>query len=192
MAERKTGGQSALDIGSPPKTRTRMVSGCRAVPVLVRRAAGLLGYWLQRRKFPFFRLSARKGGYLRTRRIARELQLRKFAGLGRRYFFFLSMPAWPSKAHDRMAGQGGLNYAAAGSALKKHIDMAILAVTSRCSLACRHCYERTDIAATDSVPKEVWLNVIHRLQEMSTGVIVLSGGEPMMAYPEILELVRTH
>ncbi len=131
--KRKTGGESALDVGSLPETLTRMIGGFPAIPVLVRRTAGLLGYWLRKRKFPFFRLSARKGGYLQTRRISRELKLNKFARLGSRYFFFLSLPAWPSKAYDRMAGQGGLNYAAAGSALKQHIDTAILAVTRRCS-----------------------------------------------------------
>ena len=90
--KRKTGGESALDVGSLPETLTRMIGGFPAIPVLVRRTAGLLGYWLRKRKFPFFRLSARKGGYLRTRRISRELKLNKFAETGQP-LFLLSQPS---------------------------------------------------------------------------------------------------
>jgi MoaA/NifB/PqqE/SkfB family radical SAM enzyme len=109
--------------------------------------------------------------------------------LDRRRFVFLSKPAWPSKAYDRMAAQGGLNAGAAGTPLKQHLDMAILAITGRCSLACRHCYERANIGTTDAVPLDTWRTVIARLQDMGTGVIVLSGGEPMLAYDKTLSLV---
>lgn len=169
--------------------RTRMVGGWSALPLMLAHAASVAAYGLRPKAFPLFRLSARSGGYLRTLQIMRELRIGKFARLGNRSFFFLSKPAWPSKAYDRMAAQGGLNAAAAGTALKQHLDMAILAITGRCSLACRHCYEQANITATDAVPFETWRTVISHLQEMGTGVIVLSGGEPMLAYEETLELV---
>ncbi len=166
-----------------------MVGGWSALPVLLAHAARVTGYRFRPRAFPLFRLSRRTGGYFKTLQIMRELKLRKFARMGNRSFFFLSKPAWPSKAYDRMAAQGGLNAASAGTPLKQHLDMAILAITGRCSLACQHCYERANISTTDVVPLDTWRTVISRLQEMGTGVVVLSGGEPMLAYRETLDLI---
>ena len=170
--------------------RTRIDGSWSAVPILLSHAVRVAAYRLRPKAFPLFRLSARQGGFLRTVQIRRELHLAKVVRMGRRSFFFLSKPAWPSKAYDRMAAQGGLNAGAAGTPLKQHLDMAILAITGRCSLACQHCYERANIGTTDAVPLDTWRTVIGRLQRMGTGVIVLSGGEPMLAYDKTLELVR--
>jgi MoaA/NifB/PqqE/SkfB family radical SAM enzyme len=147
-------------------------------------------YGFRSTTYPLFRLSARKGGYLRTVQVARQLRLGKVIRHGGLSFYFLSMPGWPSQAYDGMAAHGGLNVAAAGTPLRQHVDMVILAITGRCSLACRHCYEQVNIGAADAVPLAAWQTVVDRLQEMSTGVIVLSGGEPMLAYDETLALVR--
>ena len=169
---------------------TRIDGSWSALPIMLTHAVRVAAYRLRPGAFPLFRLSARHGGFLRTVQIRRELRLGKVARLGNRSFFFLSKPAWPSKAYDGMAARGGLNAAAAGTPLKQHLDMAILAITGRCSLACQHCYERANIGTADAVPLDTWRTVVRRLQEMGTGVIVLSGGEPMLAYDETLALVR--
>ena len=179
---------------TPPdsvKSRTRVQGSWPARAIYLIHAAGVAArYGVRPTTYPLFRLSARKGGYLRTMQIARQLRLGKVVRHGGLSFYFLSMPGWPSKAYDGMAAHGGLNVAAAGTPLKQHVDMVILAITGRCALACRHCYEQANIGAADAVPLAAWQAVVKRLQEMSTGVIVLSGGEPMLAYDELLALVR--
>lgn len=166
-----------------------MLSGLAAAPAWASQVLRMIGYSLRPRRYPLFRWSAGNGGWLRTVQLRRALHISKFARLGGRTFVFLSKPAWPSKAYDRMVAGGGLNMAAAGTPLKTHIDMAILAVTGRCSLACAHCYERDTLAQDDVVPPEVWAATIRQLQAMGTGVIVLSGGEPMLAYERTLRLL---
>lgn len=173
------------------KNRTSVHGSWTARALHLAHAVGVAArYGIRPTAYPLFRLSAREGGYLRTVQIARELRLGKVIRHGGLSFYFLSMPGWPSKAYDGMAAHGGLNVAAAGTPLKQHVDMVILAITGRCSLTCRHCYERANLGAGDPVPLAVWQTVVSRLQEMSTGVIVFSGGEPMLAYDELLALVR--
>lgn len=175
----------------PFENRTRIDGSWIAFPIMLSHAVGVTArYAFRRKSYPQFRLSPRNGGYLQTVQIKRELHLGKAVRLDGRSFYFLSKPAWPSEAYDRMAAQGGLNAAAAGTALKQHLDMAILAITGRCTLSCRHCYERENLGAVDAVPVALWQTVVGRLQKMGTGVIVLSGGEPMLAYDGTLALVR--
>ncbi|HCV43332.1 MAG TPA: hypothetical protein DGH68_07595 [Bacteroidetes bacterium] len=146
-------------------------------------------YFLQRNRYPLFSYSP-KHGLPRTLKIGHEIGLRKIPRLDGAYFPALTMPHYPSRAYDRMVANGGLNCAAAGTAMKQQIDTAILAVTRRCDLHCQHCYERFNIGAKDSVPVERWKEVVRDLQRIGTNVIVLSGGEPMLRYPALLELLE--
>ncbi len=82
-----------------------------------------------------------------------------------------------------------MNITAAGSGVKQNIDVAVLGVTRRCELHCRHCYERFRIGDQELVPIDRWNQVIRRLQEIGTNDIVLSGGEPMLRFDGVLELL---
>ena len=122
-------------------------------------------------------------------RILRDIKLCRTAEFGGHIYFSLTTPRWPSKAFDCMVANGGLNVASAGTPGKRHLDMAILGITRRCPYACGHCYEYDNIAERDSVPAGRWSEVVRETQRLGTGVIVLSGGEPMTRYEDLLELV---
>jgi MoaA/NifB/PqqE/SkfB family radical SAM enzyme len=57
----------------------------------------------------------------------------------------------------------------------------------RCNLACAYCneYDKT----SDPVPLTTMLRRIDRLAELRTGVVTISGGEPMM-HPELDDIIR--
>jgi MoaA/NifB/PqqE/SkfB family radical SAM enzyme len=57
----------------------------------------------------------------------------------------------------------------------------------RCNLACTYCneYDKT----SDPVPLAVMLQRIDRLAELRTGIVTISGGEPMM-HPELDAIIR--
>ena len=86
-----------------------------------------------------------------------------------------------------MVSRGGSNIAASGTPFKKQIDFAILAITRRCHLACGHCYERYNLADQDSVTVR-WREVVRELQSWDEH-ITFSGGEPMLRFEDLLELV---
>jgi MoaA/NifB/PqqE/SkfB family radical SAM enzyme len=57
----------------------------------------------------------------------------------------------------------------------------------RCNLACTYCNEFDNIS--DPVPLEEMLRRIDRLGEMGTGVVTISGGEPLL-HPQLDDIIR--
>lgn len=115
----------------------------------------------------------------------------KVIAAGNWHHFSLVEPRWPSKAYDRLMAKGGLNLAVAGTPYKMQMDLAILAVTRRCPYRCLHCYELHNLAEVDTVPVELWKELIAQLQQVGVSVIVLSGGEPMMRFEDLLQMLRS-
>ena len=148
-------------------------------------------YLLRKRDYPLFILGSKRGGALATLKIARNLKLQKMVQFNNSYYTSPVLPRYPSHAYDHMVARGGLNIAAAGTPLKQQISMILLGVTRRCDLHCLHCYDRFNTGAEDIVPISRWKEVIHEIQSMGAGVVVLSGGEPMLRYEGLLELLES-
>lgn len=171
--------------------QTRVLGGGRAFPAHFKFRAHLAKCLLQKKKYPLLRLSAAKGGLLKTFQIQKDLKLKKVVRHGDRILFSLALPFFPSDAFNRMVAKGGLNIAASGTALKTQMEVAILAITQKCPLGCAHCYERFNLAPQDSVPVERWKDVVKELQQMGVNVITFSGGEPMERYEGLFELLES-
>lgn len=150
-----------------------------------------LRYAANRKKFPLFRIGGRKSGIIGTLAIAGRIGLKKNVRFGKCYFSALSQPHYPSRAYDNMVARGGLNVSEAGTNMKRNIDTAFLAITRKCELHCKHCYERFSIGTEDIVPISRWNEVVKELQDIGTNVIVLSGGEPMERFDGVLEILRS-
>ena len=148
-------------------------------------------YILRKRDYPLFTLSSKKGGALAALKMARNLKLQKMVQFNESYYTSPVLPRYPSRAYNHMVATGGLNIAAAGTPLKQQISMILLGITRRCDLHCQHCYDRFNTGPEDIVPIRRWKEVIHEIQSMGTGVVVLSGGEPLLRYDGLLELLET-
>ncbi len=115
---------------------------------------------------------------------------RRGCRLGRYYYgASLRTPRWPSPAFDRMIANGGMNLAPGFTEQKHQIDTAILAVTRRCFYKCVHCYDSLNRADEDVVPVDRWIEAVRHLERIGTSVIVLSGGEPMLRYEDLLSIL---
>lgn len=175
-----------------PSTSLHIYSGFRAFIIRMNLLFYAIRKYLFRKKeFPLFILNPFKNGLLKTIMIKQKLKLHKIIQYNDTYFCSMEKPHWPSKAWDYMAAKGGLNLAAAGTSYKAHIDLAILAITQKCYYKCKHCYEHNNIQIEDSVSINNWMKVISDFQKIGTGVIVLSGGEPMLRYEQILKLLES-
>ncbi len=177
----------SADPPSPPEFLTREQA---------RRAgwklkASFCKYLAQRKRYPLFTIRASRGGILANRELLRSAKLCKTVAYAGTYRYSLTTPRWPSAPFDRMVAGGGLNLTACGSPRKRQIDMAILAITSRCGYRCRHCYENLALAPGEALPIGRWENVIRELQGLGTSIIVLSGGEPLLRVQGISELLRS-
>ena len=169
---------------------TEYYSCRKARRVMFRFRFSFLKYLIQGNKYPLFIISSKHGGIVKTYQVQKKLKLNKFVRNNNHFYFSLTLPHWPSKAFDHMVANGGLNITAAGTILKKQIDTVIIGITRKCSYECRHCYEHFNLGDVDTVPVKRLKEVINDLQQEGVSIITLSGGEPMMRYEGVLELLR--
>lgn len=173
------------------KTSIKFYSGWRALPIRLKFGIAMGKYLSNRRKYPLFTIKASKGGLAKINKIQHELKLGKIIKFNNYYYTTLTIPRWPSKPFDHMVANGGLNFLAAGTLFKRQIDIAILAITRKCNYKCKHCYEHFNLADEDSVPIERWKEVIKDIQKLGASIITFSGGEPMLRYNGLLELLES-
>lgn len=153
--------------------------------------ASFFKYLTDRKRFPLFTIRALRGGALANRKMLKTIKLCKIVAYSGTYRFALTIPRWPSAPFDQMVAGGGLNIAASGSPMKHHLDMAILGVSRKCEYRCQHCYEAFSLTSDDTISITRWKSVIRELQEWGTGIIVLSGGEPLLRLDGVLDMLRS-
>src|SRR3954447_26034409 len=68
-----------------------------------------------------------------------------------------------------------------------HVVQAHIVPIRRCNLSCTYCNEYDDFSKP--VPLDVILRRLELLGNLKTGVITLSGGEPLL-HPELDEIIR--
>jgi MoaA/NifB/PqqE/SkfB family radical SAM enzyme len=164
----------------------KVIGGWRLFPLRLVFMASMLKYVLQRKKYPLFFWEPLK--LIKSNKI---LALTKVVRQAHKYYAaVMRVPHWPSSVFDRMAGNGGLNLAAAGTPEKKQIDSVILAITRQCHYNCAHCYEKPNLSTQESVPVERWKHTITQIQRKGVSIIVLSGGEPLLRFEGLLELLE--
>jgi MoaA/NifB/PqqE/SkfB family radical SAM enzyme len=164
----------------------KVITGWRLFPLRLLFLASMSKYLFQRKKHPLFFWES-----LRLLRGKKMLALNKVVKLAHRYYVaIMRVPHWPSKAFDRMVGNGGLNLYASGTPEKIQIDSVILAITRICPYNCEHCYEKEYLSNRESVPIEKWENIIKQIQKMGVSIIVLSGGEPILRFEGLSALLE--
>jgi MoaA/NifB/PqqE/SkfB family radical SAM enzyme len=126
-------------------------------------------------------------GFLKIRK---KLLLSKIIKFNNRYYSTLSIPGSPSPAYNNMIKNGGMNFTAAGTDLKKQIDTVLLAITSKCMLKCSYCYEKQNLNSNNAVPVNKWIEVVKNLQSRGTSIIILTGGEPLADFEKLLKILE--
>ncbi len=191
MGKASVGEAKSVMQNKKTKSKIKILAGWKAYPIRIRFRLSLIRYLIRRKKYPLFFLNPLKGGLIKTIWIQRKLKLKKIIRFKEHYYFSMIHPHWPSKPFDHMVANGGLNLSAVGTSSKKQIDLVILAITSKCNYHCRHCYEHWNLSETDIVPIERWKEVIKELQQIGVSIITLSGGEPMLRYEGLLDLLES-
>lgn len=177
---------SSLDTAGPEVV---IHSGWRAAFTRLAFILGMGGYLLRRHDFPLFRILPYREGALFAMKVLRDIGMRKLVQFGDRFFITLTLPHYPSPAFDRAVARGALNVGAAGTPLKQQIDTVLLAITSACELHCRHCYERHNIGKPEALSLGRLKEIVADVQRHGVSCLVLTGGEPMNRFEDLLELV---
>jgi MoaA/NifB/PqqE/SkfB family radical SAM enzyme len=114
-------------------------------------------------------------------------RVRKFARAKGRYFITPDSPGWPSQAFggfiDNELGRLG-----AGGNKAHALQTVIFAITSRCPLQCRHCFEWDNLDAGEHLSAGDLDAVMRKLQQHGVRHVQLSGGEPLARFGDLVDL----
>jgi len=168
-------------------SKPKFYSGWRSALFRLKFGISSCKYIFQRSKYPLFLINSLK--LKKNQGLQEKIKVVKFDN--RYYGSILRLPGWPSKPFDHMVAKGGLNICASGTSLKQHIDSVILGITRKCNYSCKHCYENPNLSGKESVSIKRWKEVVKDLQKLGVSIVVLSGGEPMLRYEGLIELLES-
>jgi MoaA/NifB/PqqE/SkfB family radical SAM enzyme len=123
--------------------------------------------------------------------LRKKWKLTKSVKFTDRFYSSPIVPSFPSPAFDHMVSNGGLNFTSYGTSQKRNIDQAFLAITNRCPLRCQHCYEKHNLQEKETMSVIILTDLIRKIQNLGVNTIILTGGEPMLRFDDLLILLRT-
>jgi MoaA/NifB/PqqE/SkfB family radical SAM enzyme len=112
----------------------------------------------------------------------------RFVQVQNRYFWSENIPGWPSPALDvfiRNELNRGANTPSASP-----LQTVIFAITSRCGLRCKHCYEWDNLDAEEHLRSDELMAILEKFQLAGLTHIQFSGGEPLARFDDLISLVR--
>lgn len=166
-----------------------MVSGARRIAVKLLVCGRILWLALSRYGDPvrtaraLWRLSGAKSRY-------RPWIARKYARVGRQYYTDFYVPGWPSRAFDRFI-EGELDRVLPFRGSAPRLQTVILAITKKCGFRCEHCCEWDALNGAESLTRDDLRGVLADFQRRGAAQVLLSGGEPLHRFDDVVHLLET-
>ncbi len=120
-----------------------------------------------------------------------KFKIKKLFKVDGRYYWDMHAPGWPSPAFVRY-NENEMNRIAPFKKSPVALNSMILAITKKCPLQCRHCYEWDVLNERESLSLDDLKAIISKFQDhCNIAQIQLSGGEPLSRYSELVELLES-
>ncbi len=114
---------------------------------------------------------------------------RKYAVKNGKYWVGLYLPPFPSKNFDRYILTEMNKFVPHTFAINSY-QQVNFAITTKCPMRCEHCFEWDNLNLHETFTKDELKLIISKLQAKGLAHLSLSGGEPMVRFNEMLELIR--
>ena len=108
-----------------------------------------------------------------------------------RYFWESDAPGWPSAAFDKYI-DNELGRYLLDRPEGIHLQTVIFAITSRCSLKCKHCFEWDNLDAGEHLSPGDLEIIMDKILEQGIRHVQLSGGEPLIRFQDLLHLTEKY
>ena len=118
-----------------------------------------------------------------------DFPVQKVVRVDGRLFLDLSAPGFPSEAYQQHC-QDRYNWVDPGEE-QLGLKVVYLSITNKCSLKCEHCYEWHRLNRKDRLSSEDLDTIVRKLQKNGVGVFYIEGGEPLLRYNDLLNLLRS-
>ena len=115
--------------------------------------------------------------------------LEKVYRIDGKYYFTMYTPGWPSRAYDNV-WKSELRRHVPGNIIAEKTNFAFFAITRKCPMRCEHCFEWDNLNKRESFSKDDLLQALDFYQKEGILQFHFSGGEPMVRFKDLLELVK--
>ncbi len=116
-------------------------------------------------------------------------KIQKIAGVQGKYYSSLFAPAINDKKF-KMFIRSELNRFKKIHKKTDRLNHVFLAITKKCPLQCEHCYEWERLNKKEVLNKENLKLIIQKLQKQGVSQIYFTGGEPLLKFEMILQLLK--
>lgn len=99
-------------------------------------------------------------------------------------------PRWPGAAFDRFYAALLENLLTTSGFLGSYIPTLVFSITKKCVYRCEHCYAIQSLGKKDVLSFEQLLQIAREFQKIGVGMIAWEGGEPLLRFDELCELIR--
>lgn len=118
-----------------------------------------------------------------------DFKLKKMAKVDGKYYMGLYTPGWSDTNYKRFI-QSELNYYKPNACDTLRFNHVYVAITKKCALQCDHCYAWDILNQKDKLSEGDLRMIIDKLQELGTGQIHLTGGEPLLKTHLLIKLIE--
>ncbi|MDP2806722.1 MAG: radical SAM protein [bacterium] len=151
----------------------------------------ILGRIIRRQPHPFRAVSLLKQLVEKRRSIHGLPKIYKYVRSQDRYFWGSDSPGWPSAAFVKFI-DNELDRILPDPPAENSLQTVIFAITSRCPLQCRHCYEWNNLDAKEHLALSDLEMIMEKIRQQGIRHVQLSGGEPLVRFDEMLRLVEKY
>lgn len=117
--------------------------------------------------------------------------IQKIALVGGRFHWDMYGEGWPSSGFIRNVKR---ECSRVNASPYDHVGMrnVLFGLTTKCPLQCEHCYEWNNLNVRERLGFADLQTIIEKLVAYGVGQIHLGGGEPMMRFEEIIQLLKLY
>jgi MoaA/NifB/PqqE/SkfB family radical SAM enzyme len=127
----------------------------------------------------------------RQRRMLGKAKLVRAVWTGRRYYWDIFNPGWPSRSFNTFF----VNQLHEIEPISKEftsLRRVLIAITKKCPLSCAHCSEGDTLNKSDVLSYDQLATRIDDFVRRGVGQLVYSGGEPLHRFDDLLELTTRY
>ncbi|MBV6641574.1 MAG: radical SAM protein [Cyclobacteriaceae bacterium] len=107
-----------------------------------------------------------------------------------KYFWNMNAPAWPSPAFDRFF-EFTIQQLRDGIKSDDRVRFVMLLITKKCPLNCEHCFEWNELNKKETLSLEQLVRIVEKYQSLGASHFLLGGGEPLVRFNDLLEVVKS-
>ena len=115
----------------------------------------------------------------------------KLAKVDGRVFFNMNAPGFPSPAFDQFFRHTTRKLLNPEAVHPESARFVMLSVTKKCPMRCEHCFEWDELNREETLTPDHLQRIVRKYQLMGTSQFLLSGGEPMVRFNDMISLLKS-